>query len=72
MKIYDQQAVKKVIDQLISIEPKCEPCEQCIFGYRFDESSKQSCNKQKLKIQEQYKDWERKMQKWQKRYNNVE
>lgn len=40
MKNYDQQAVKKVIDWLISIEPKCTPCEQCIYGYRFDESSK--------------------------------
>ena len=67
MKNYDQQAVKKIIDWLISIEPKCEPCEQCAFGYKFDELSKQLCKKQQLKNQEQHKDWEQKMQKWKDR-----
>ena len=67
MKRYDKQAIAKVIEWLQSTEPKCNFCEQCTFGYKFDKISKQLCENQQFEIQKQHKHWEQKMQKWKDR-----
>jgi hypothetical protein len=67
MKRYNKQDIEKVIKWLRSIEPKCNFCEQCVFGYKFDKISKQLCENQQFEIQKQHKHWEQKMQKWKDR-----
>jgi len=65
-------AIKKAIEYLIRIEPKCGPCEQCEFGYKFDKISTSSCLHQQSNIKLEHKNWERKMKKWKDRLKNAE
>lgn len=64
-------AIKKVIEYLIYIEPKCNLCEQCKFGYKFDKISKSLCLHQQSNIKLEHKNWERKMKKWKDRLKDA-
>ena len=66
-----QNAILKTLDYLKSYEPKCI-CEQCEFGYKYDEESKTKCKKYKQKIIEKHKIWEEKILYWKEKLKNVE
>ena len=65
-------ALKNVIDYLHREEPKCGPCEQCWYGYKFDEESKQKCKERQEEKQHEHLMWERRYNYWKKELDNAE
>lgn len=47
-----RQEVGWKLEYLKNNEPICSPCEQCKYGYQFDEESKQKCNERLVEIKE--------------------
>ena len=66
-----KNAILKTLDYLKSHEPECI-CEQCEFGYKFDENSKDKCKEYNKKIKEAHNIWESKILYQKERLKNVE
>lgn len=66
-----KNAILKTLDYLKSHEPECI-CEQCEFGYKFNEESKTKCEKYKQKNNKKHKIWEEKILYWKTKLKNIE
>ena len=64
-----KNAILKTLEYLKSHEPKCI-CEQCNFGYKYDEESKIECEKYKQRIIKEHKIWEEKILYWEEQIKN--
>lgn len=66
----EKDAIIKTIEWLKNKEPLCNYCDHCQYGWQ--EKYKEECLKNQKKIEKEHIIWERKMQKWQNRLNNME
>lgn len=66
-----KNAILKTLKYLKLHEPKCI-CEQCEFGYKFDENSKNKCKEYSKKIEKEHNIWESKILYWKEKLNNAE
>ena len=62
-------ALQSVIDHLKREEPKCGPCEQCWYGYKDDEVSKQKCKELREEKSIEHIKWEERYDYWSKELN---
>lgn len=65
-----KNAILKTLKYLKLREPKCI-CEQCEFGYKFDENSKNKCEDCSKKIEKIHNIWESKILYWKERLRNA-
>ncbi len=66
-----KNAILNTLEYLKLHEPKCV-CEQCEFGYKFDENSKNKCKEYSKKIKKEHNIWESKILYWKEKLNNAE
>ena len=58
------KALEDTLHNLIINEPICGPCEQCPYGYKYDEESQFKCKERKYMKAKEHKDWERRFEIW--------
>ena len=63
------QALQSVVDRLKREEPKCGPCEQCWYGYKYDKVSKQKCKELQEEKSIEHSKWEERYDYWLKELN---
>lgn len=62
-----KEASLAVLKYLKKNEPKCSPCEHCIFYLKDKE-----CEEQQEKIRQEHKTWEEKVKKWKRGIDGYE
>ena len=67
----EKDAIAHVIEFLKWNEPRCFPCENCVYGYKTDEQSLKNCEYLQKLTKENHIHWEKKMQKWEKKFEKI-
>lgn len=66
-----RQAVGKTLQFLRDNEPSCFPCENCRYGYKNDEESKNKCHELYQQTQKEKERWKEKIKYWEEKLKDL-
>ncbi len=70
--MYIKENVQQVIEWLYSIEPKCNHCDHCQYGWTTNPKIRQLCYNEQEKVSIEHEKWKQKLNKWMDRLKYAE